>query len=74
MKPEISSQVRIQPNRHYWYTVEDLYLDVGCDGLTISCWDEEEGKEKRHNYVCIDKEAALAIADAIYKLFKKENQ
>jgi len=27
--------------------------------------------EKRVNQICMEKEEALAIADAIYKLFKK---
>ena len=69
-KPEISNQVRIQTNPDYWYTVEDVYLDLGCDGLTISYW--ETVRRERLDYVCIEKDSALAIADAIYKLFKKE--
>ena len=77
-KPEISNLVRIQPDSNYWYTVEDYYLDLGCDGLTISSWgietekENQQKKEKRYDHVCIEKESALAIADAIYKLFKKE--
>ena len=71
-KPDISNIVRIQPDPDYWYTVEDIYLDVGCDGLTISYWHYEKGKGERINHVCIGEESALAIADAIYKLFKKE--
>ena len=73
-KPEITHQIRIQPDRHYWFTVENIYLDVGGDGLTISCWHCNDGEEKRDKYVCINKDAALDVADAIYKLFKKENQ
>lgn len=75
-KPTISNQVRIQPqpNLGYWFTVEDFHIGAGCDGLTISSWEANEGKEKRHEHVCVDEESALAIADAIYKLFKKENQ
>lgn len=74
MKPEILNQVRIPLGPNCWFTVEDRYLDLGCDGLTISYWEMNEGKEQRRDYLCIDGEAALAIADAIYKLFKKENQ
>jgi hypothetical protein len=70
-EPDIPTQIRIQANPDYWYTVEDVYLDVGCDGLTISSyWETKDGK--RRDYVCIEKDSALAIADAIYKLFKKE--
>lgn len=77
-KPEISAQIRIQSDPHYWYTVEDHYIDVGCDGLTISYWEAiyEKGTledKKRHTHMCIETDSALAIADAIYKLFKKEN-
>ena len=72
-KPEITTQIRIQSDSEYWYTVEDIYLDDGCDGLTISVWNMEDLKEERSVYVCIEKDAALSVADAIYKLFKKEN-
>ena len=67
MAIEISTQIRIQQHEGYWYTVEDTHLDVGCDGCTISIWGD-----KRDHYICMDKEEALAVADAIYKLFKKD--
>ena len=73
MKPDISTLIRIQPDPHYWYSTEDVYLDLGQDGLTISYWERDQGKDKRQNYICVEKESALAIADAIYKLFKEEN-
>ena len=66
MTIEITNQVRIQQHEDYWYTVEDTHLDVGCEGCTISIWGD-----KRDHYICMDKEEALAIADVIYKLFKK---
>ena len=75
MTVEISNQVRIQQYEGFWYTVEDTHLDVGCDGCTISYW---EGKnalladDKRMQHICMNEEQALAIADAIYKLFKKD--
>jgi hypothetical protein len=74
MTIEITNQVRIQAYSDYWYTVEDIHLDVGCEGCTISYW---EGKnmgladDKRVQHICMGKEEALAVADAIYKLFKK---
>ena len=71
-KPAITNQIRIQSERDYWFTVEDVYLDLGCDGLTISYWSLRDGKEERAIYVCIDESAVLPVADAIYKLFKKE--
>ena len=64
---EITNQVRIQQHTGYWYSVDDLHLDAGCDGCTISYW---ESGYKMKNYICMDKEEALAVADAIYKLFK----
>lgn len=73
-KPVISTQIRIQSDPEYWFTVEDFHLGAGCDGLTISSWGANEVKEKRLEHVSIDEELALAIADAIYKLFKKEKQ
>ena len=72
-KPEITTQIRIQSERDYWFTVEDVYLDLGSDGLTISYWELRDGEEKRANYICIDESLALTLADSIYKLFKKED-
>jgi hypothetical protein len=71
---DINNQIRIQDDPHFWYTVEDMNVDVGCDGLTISYWEHlKEGGEKRFSHIAISEEVALAVADAIYKLFKKEN-
>jgi hypothetical protein len=50
-------------------------LDVGCDGFTLSVWSspsEVSRKEQRDNYICMSKEEALSVADAIYKFFKKQ--
>ena len=70
---EITNQVRIQNSPDNWFTVEDWHLDVGCDGLTVSSWStDKDNKEVRVSHVCIDADMALAVADAIYKLFKKE--
>jgi hypothetical protein len=71
---DITTQIRIQQYEGYWYTAEDTHLDVGCEGFTVSYWeyDKEKG-DKRDNYVCMGEEEALALADAIYKLFKKGN-
>ena len=72
-KPEIYTQIRIQSETDYWFIVEDVYLDVGGDGLTISYWALRDGKEERTIHICVDGSLALPVADAIYKLFKKEN-
>ena len=72
MTVEISNQVRIQQYEGFWYTVEDTHLDVGCDGCTISYWENMViTGDKRLQYICMNEEQALGIADAIYKLFKK---
>jgi hypothetical protein len=66
MTIELTTQIRIQQHQDFWYSVEDTHLDVGCDGCTISVW----GDGERDHHICMDREEALAIADAIYKLFK----
>ena len=71
--PDIGNQIRIQPHNEYWFTVEDFYWGVGCDGLTISSWEYKDGKETRVKSISIEESSALAVADAIYKLFKKED-
>jgi hypothetical protein len=70
--PEITNQVRIQSHTDYWYTAEDTNIDVGCDGCTISYWEfMKDTGDKRVNHICMEKEEALALADTIYKFFKK---
>ena len=70
-KVVISTQIRIQQYDDYWYTAEDKHIDVGCEGFTISYWEYNKEKgDKRVQHICMNKEEALAIADAIYKLFK----
>jgi hypothetical protein len=66
-----STQIRIQQSSGFYYTAEDTNIDVGCDGFTVSYWefDKEKGDE-RVGSITMNKEEALALADAIYKLFK----
>ena len=74
MTIELTNQVRIQQHQDFWYTVEDTHLDVGCEGCTISYWELPSGvntSDKRIQHICMGEEEALAVADAIYKLFKK---
>lgn len=71
MTIETHTQIRIQQYENYWYIAEDTHLDVGCEGCTISYW--EYGKatgDKRVQHICMNEETAIALADAIYKLFK----
>ena len=69
---DITTQIRIQNHADYWYTAEDLNVDLGCEGFTVSYWEIRKGEgDKRVNFIAMDKEEALALADAIYKLFKK---
>jgi hypothetical protein len=72
MTLEITNQVRIQSYSDYWYTAEDTHIDVDVNGCTISYWEnsKDEG-DKRVTHICMNEDEALAIADAIYKFFKK---
>jgi hypothetical protein len=68
---DISTKITIHDHIGFWFEVEDTHVDAGCEGCTISYWDEDSrGASKRRSYVCMNKEEALAVADAIYKLFK----
>jgi hypothetical protein len=72
MAIEISTQIRIQQHKDFWYTVEDTNIDIGFDGCTISYWEfVKDTGDKRVQHICMEQDEALAIADAIYKLFKK---
>ncbi len=81
MAIEITNQVRVQQHQNLWfsvnwYAVEDINLDVGGVGsedCTISFLGFEKSNGDKHaQHVSMSKEEALALADAIYKLFKKD--
>jgi hypothetical protein len=77
MKLDITQQIRIRSSSTYWHTVEDFHLDAGVDGFTLSAWSSSTGsitQEKRDKYICMNKEEALAVADAIYKLFSDKTK
>ncbi len=61
-----STCIKILPDDEWHYTVEDQNVNTSMDGCTISYW--QDGK--RHTDITLEPEEALAIADAIYKLFK----
>lgn len=58
--------INILPDEEWYYTVEDLNIVTSRSGCTISYWKDNI----RHINITMEKEEALAIADAIYKLFK----
>lgn len=73
MTLDIINQVRIQAHIDYWYTVEDAHFEVGGPGCTISYWELPSGVntgDKRVNSICMNQDEAIALADAIHKLFK----
>jgi hypothetical protein len=71
MEITTSTQIRVQRSPNFYYTAENINIDVKCDGFTLSYWefDKEDG-DTRVGSIIMNKEEALAIADAIYKLFK----
>jgi len=70
MEVTTSTQIRVQKDQDYWYIVEDTNIEISYYGCTISYWEfcKEEG-DKRVQHITMEKEEALALASAIYKLF-----
>lgn len=60
--------IKIIPDEEWYYSVEDADIATSCEGCTISYWVNHE----RRNHITMTPEEALAIADAIYKLFKQD--
>lgn len=56
------------PDEEYGFSVEDYRKDVGGDGITIESFDFIEGKKENILYVCMSKEEAIEIANAILEL------
>jgi hypothetical protein len=64
---------RIQTARNFYLTVEDVNIEIGMDGCTVSYW-EYEGKvfldkANRIKYITMSEQEALKLADSIYKIF-----
>ena len=66
MAIDTSICINILPDEEWHYSVEDSNIVTSMDGCTISYW--QNGK--RHIQITMEEEEALAVADAIYKLFK----
>lgn len=69
---EKSSMIRLQDDRSYYYSVEDVSIDVSGDGITISYHEEQDKKFVMVDYMCFSIEMATEIAKAILKLTNKE--
>jgi hypothetical protein len=70
MEVTTSTQIRVQKDQDYWYIVEDTNIEISYYGCTISYWEKDsEGDDTRIQYITMEKEEALALASAIYKLF-----
>ena len=68
MAIDTSTCINILPDEEWYYSVEDQNIATSLGGCTISYWQDQ----KRHTHITMEPEEALAIADAIYKLFKKD--
>ena len=66
MAIDTTTCINILPDEEWYYTVEDSNIATSLGGCTISYWQDT----KRFSYITMEPEEALAIADAIYKLFK----
>lgn len=73
---EVSTCKRIQTEPEFYYTVEDINIDIGevGEGCTISYWQQgyEDKNFVRHTYLTISNEEAIAIAEAILALHQKK--
>lgn len=69
MPLQINKQICIKDCPDYWWSVEDFHLEAGGEGITLTFWElSGSSHEVRKKYICLDLEAALAVADAIQEL------
>jgi uncharacterized radical SAM superfamily protein len=68
MKLEIYKEIKIFPNMHYGFSVENYRRDVGGQGITIESFDFVKGHKQNIQGVYADKQTAVAIAKAILEL------
>lgn len=72
MDIEKSTTIALQSDRDYFYEVCDTSIDVGGDGITISYHEKDvDGKYVRRDYICLQTEMGIEIANAILKLCNK---
>ena len=65
---------RIAPDidDEYYYTVEDINIDVGCEGVTIGVYNKVNDTFKQTEYMALDENIAVHIAEAILKRWAPE--
>jgi len=69
MSLQTTKQICIKNCSDYWWTVEDFHLEAGGEGITLTLWESQKvDTEVRKTYICLDLEAAMALADAIREL------
>lgn len=68
MDLEIYREIKIFPNIHYGFSVEDFRRDVGGEGITIESFDFVKGHKQNIQGIYTDKQTAVAIAKAILEL------
>lgn len=74
MSISVSTQIRIQSDSDYFYTVEDCNIEIGEGGVTLSYWEGVDNNDTRLRYITMGEEEAIALADSIYRLFKTKVQ
>lgn len=67
MAIETNARIDIYSGEDWYYTVEDKNIATGFNVCTISYWENQN----RKIHITMEPDEAIALADAIYKLFKK---
>lgn len=70
MSISVSTQIRIQSDSDYFYTVEDCNIEIGEGGVTLSYWEVVDNNDTRLRYITMGEDEAIALADCLYQLLK----
>jgi hypothetical protein len=68
MDLEIYREIKIFPDIHHGFSIEDFRKDVGGQGITIESFDFVKGHKQNVTGIYTDKKTAVAIAKAILEL------
>jgi len=72
---EKSTMIILRDGKNYYYSVEDVCIDSGGDGITISYHEDDHPNEYgRVHHISLSEDMASEIAKVILKLTSKENE
>lgn len=74
IEPKMSKQIRLQYEDEFWFTIENVNVDDGYPGLSISYWENKSGLEVRQSYITMDLALIPNLVEAIQEMKPQQQE